>query len=223
MKLTQKTFAILKNFSSINQSLYVYAGNRLKTVSETKTIIAEANVQEMFPREFGVYDLNQFLGIVSLVDDPDLEYNDSHLTICGQNGAKSDYFYAEKNTFRIVPSLDPFELPDEYVTFDLTDSVVKSVMQAANVLQLPEIGIIGDGTNIHIKALNSKNRTTNTFSYEVGKTNKVFTALFKVENLKMMIGSYKVTLSKAKMAQFKSSDDTLKYTVVNEASSVFED
>jgi len=72
MKLTQKTFNLLKNFSSINQSLYAYTGNKLKTVSETKTVIAEAEVQEMFPREFGIYDLNQFLGIVSLLEEPDL-------------------------------------------------------------------------------------------------------------------------------------------------------
>lgn len=222
MKLTQKTFNLLKNFSSINQSLYVYPGNKLKTVSETKTVIAETEVQEMFPREYGIYDLNQFLGIVSLLEEPDLEFDTTHLTISGQNGAKSDYFYADKNTFRIIPSLEPFQLPDTYVSFSITDKVIKGVMQAANVLQLPEIAITGDGETISIKAVNNKNKTTNTFSYDLAKTDKKFNALFKVENLKMMIGSYEVTLSKQKMAQFKSIDGNLTYTVVNEATSEFE-
>jgi hypothetical protein len=222
MKLTQKTFNLLKNFSSINQSLYAYTGNKLKTVSETKTVIAEAEVQEMFPREFGIYDLNQFLGIVSLLEEPDLDFDTTYLTISGQNGAKSDYFYADKNTFRIIPSLEPFQLPDTYVSFSITDKVIKGVMQAANVLQLPEIAIVGDGETISIKAVNSKNKTTNTFCYDVGKTDKRFNALFKVENLKMMVGSYEVTLSKQKMAQFKSIDSSLTYTVVNEATSEFE-
>jgi len=223
MKLTSKTFSIMKNFSSINQSLYVFPGNRIKTVSETKTAIAEAEVQEMFPREFGIYDLNQFLGIVSLLEEPDIDFDTTNCTISGQNGAKSEYFYADKNTFRIVPSLEAFKLPDEYVSFSVTDKVIKGVMQAANVLQLPEIAIVGDGETISIKAVNSKNKTTNTFCYDVGKTTKTFNSIFKVENLKIMLGSYDVTLSKQKMAQFTSLDRNLTYTIVNEVSSTFED
>lgn len=225
MKLTQDAYQVMKNLSTINLSLYVFPGNKLKTVSENKTVIAEVELEDSFSKEFGIYDLNQFLGVVSLFDNPDLEFDTTHLVINGDNGAKSNYFYADKNTFRIVPSLDSFSLPDEYIKFNLSDKIIKGVMQAASVLQLPEIAIVGDGENISIKAINSGNKTTNTFSHDVGKTSKKFTVLFKTENLKMMLGSYEVTLSKQKIAQFKSTsrEKNLVYTIVSQATSSYED
>ena len=209
MKLTQDAYQVMKNLSTINLSLYVFPGNKLKTVSENKTVIAEVELQDSF----------------SLFDNPDLEFDTTHLVINGDNGARSNYFYADRNTFRIVPTLDKFSLPDEYIKFSLSDKIIKGVMQAASVLQLPEIAIVGDGENISIKAIHSGNKTTNTFSYNVGETSKTFTVLFKTENLKMMMGSYEVTLSKQKIAQFKSTsrDLNLVYTIVSQATSSYED
>ena len=222
MKLTPKTFSILKNFSSINQSLYVTQGNVLRTISEMKSVMAEVEVQEMFPRDFGIYDLNQFLGVVSLFEEPDLDFDTTFVRISGGQGASSSYFYADKATIRTMPPEKSFVLPDVVETFAVTDKVVKGVMQAANVLQLPEIAIVGDGTNITIEAINNKNSTSNSFRYEVGKTNKTFKMIFKVENIKMMMGGYNVTISSKKITQFKAVEGTLTYTIVNEASSTYE-
>ena len=222
MKLTPKTFSILKNFSSINQSLYVTQGNVLRTISEMKSVMAEVEVQEMFPRDFGIYDLNQFLGVVSLFEEPDLDFDTTFVRISGGQGASSSYFYADKATIRTMPPEKSFVLPDVVETFAVTDKVVKGVMQAANVLQLPEIAIVGDGTNITFEAINNKNSTSNSFRYEVGKTNKTFKMIFKVENIKMMMGGYNVTISSKKITQFKAVEGTLTYTIVNEASSTYE-
>jgi len=95
-------------------------------------------------------------------------------------------------------------------------------MQAANVLQLPEIAIVGDGTNITIEAVNSKNSTSNSFRYDVGKTSKSFKMIFKVENIKMMMGGYNVSISSKKITQFKAVEGTLTYTIVNEAASTYD-
>lgn len=222
MKLTQKTFSILKNFSSINQSLYVTKGNVLRTISEMKSIMAEVEVQEMFPRDFGIYDLNQFLGVVSLFEEPDLDFDTTYVNISGTQGASSSYFYADKATIRTMPPEKSFVLPDVVESFSVTDKVVKGVMQAANILQLPEIAIVGDGTDITIEAINSKNNTSNSFRYEVGKTSKSFKMIFKVENIKMMMGGYNVSISSKKITQFKAIDSTLTYTIVNEASSIYD-
>jgi len=222
MKLTPKTFSILKNFSSINQSLYVTQGNVLRTISEMKSVMAEVEVQEMFPRDFGIYDLNQFLGVVSLFEEPDLDFDTTFVRISGGQGASSNYFYADKATIRTMPPEKSFVLPDVVETFAVTDKVVKGVMQAANVLQLPEIAIVGDGTNITIEAINNKNSTSNSFRYEVGKTNKTFKMIFKVENIKMMMGGYNVSISSKKITQFKAVEGTLTYTIVNEASSTYD-
>ena len=110
MKLTQKTFSILKNFSSINQSLYVTKGNVLRTMSEMKSVMAEAEIQEMFPQDFGIYDLNQFLGVLSLFEEPDLDFDTSYVRIKGGQNASSNYFYADKATIRTMPPEKSFVL-----------------------------------------------------------------------------------------------------------------
>ncbi len=222
MKLTQKTHTMLKNYATINQSLFVSKGNVIKTISEMKSVMAEVEVQEMFPRDFGIYDLNQFLGVVSLFEEPDLDFDTTFVRIKGAENASSDYFYADKATIRTLPPENSFELPDVVETFTITDKVIKGVMQAANVLQLPQIGIIGDGSDIVIKALNSANNTSNSFQFNLGKTSKNFKMYFKTDNLKMMMGTYDVSISSKKITQFKMSEGNLTYTIVNEASSVYE-
>ena len=220
MKLSVKTIQVLKNFSSINQSIYFTQGNKIRTISPMKTIMAEASVQEMFPRDFGIYDLNQFLGVVSLFEEPDLDFDTHNLIIKDDNKAKSNYFYADKSMI-VIPPEKPLELPDEPIVFSLSDTFVKSILQAANVLQLPEIVVKGDGEKIQVTATNVKNTTANSFSYDVGYTDKVFDMIFKVENLKLLLGSYDVKISSKGISQFTSMDGNLIYTIVNEASSTY--
>lgn len=220
MKLSVKTFQLLKNFSSINQSIYFTQGNKIRTISPMKTIMAEAEVQEMFPRDFGIYDLNQFLGVLSLFEEPDLDFDTHYLTISSEDKAKSDYFYADKSMI-VVPPEKQLELPDTPINFTVSDKVIKGVLQAANVLQLPEIVVKGDGDNISIRAMNTKNTTSNSFHYNVGVTSKEFDMVFKVENLKLLLGSYDITISSKGISQFVSTDGNLSYTIVNEASSSF--
>ncbi len=220
MKITVKTFQVLKNFSSINQSIYFTQGNKIRTISPMKTIMAEAEVQEMFPRDFGIYDLNQFLGVLSLFEEPDLDFDTSYLTISSEDKAQSDYFYADKSMI-VVPPEKSLDLPDEPVSFIIGDKVLKSVQQAASVLQLPEIVVKGDGENITIRAMNTGNSTSNSFYYNVGRTDKKFSMIFKVENLKILLGSYNVTISSKAISKFESTDGNLKYMIVNESSSTY--
>lgn len=221
MKLTSKTFQVLKNFSSINQSIFITKGNKIRTISPMKTVMAEATVQEEFPRDFGIYDLNQFLGVSSLFEEPDLDFDTHYLTISSEEKAKSDYFYADKSMI-VVPPDKELELPDKPIEFTVSDKVVKGVLQAANVLQLPEIVVRGDGEEISIRAMNTKNTTTNSFHYTVGTTSKIFNMVFKVENLKLQLGSYNVTISSKGISKFQSTDGNLTYMIVNEASSTYE-
>ena len=54
MKLSDKTLSVLKNFSSINQSILFKEGNKLRTISVMKNILAEATINEEFSRDFGI-------------------------------------------------------------------------------------------------------------------------------------------------------------------------
>jgi hypothetical protein len=159
--------------------------------------------------------------VLSLFEEPDLDFDTSYLTINSEDKAQSDYFYADKSMI-VIPPDKQLELPDTPISFTISDSVLKRVQQAANVLQLPEVVVRGDGEEISFRAMNTKNSSSNSFHYKVGVTNKVFSMVFKVENLKLLLGSYDVNISSKGISQFKSTDGNLTYTIVNEASSSYE-
>ena len=75
MKLSDNTLNVLKNFAGINNSILVKEGNKLRTISVAKNILAEANITEEFPRDVAIYDLNQFLNGLGLHSDPDLDFS----------------------------------------------------------------------------------------------------------------------------------------------------
>jgi hypothetical protein len=220
MKLTQRTFQVLKNFSTINPTLSVCKGNVVRTVSQNKTVLAQANVQEEFPRDFAIYDLSEFLGVVSLFDEPDFDFDTYYVSISDDNKASSQYFYADKSMVTIPPDKS-VTLPDEHIKFSLGDKVLKHLLQAASVMGLPEICIQGDGDMIKVMANNTKNTTASNFSYEVGKTDQQFKVVFKVENLKLIAGTYDVSVSTQRLAQFTLTDGSLAYWIAMEGSSYF--
>ncbi len=220
MKITQRTFQILKNFSSINQTLCVNKGNKIRTVSTNKTIMAEATVQEEFPREFALYDLSEFLGVVSLFDNPDFDFDTYYVQITDDAKASSNYFYAEKSMVTVPPE-KMVQLPDQPIQFTLGDKVLKHVLQAAGVMKLPEIVVQGDGDIIRLVTTNTKNTTGHEFAYDVGKTDQRFKMVFNVDNLKLISGTYDVTISSKKMSKFTLSDGSMTYFIANEGSSYF--
>lgn len=220
MKLTQRTGQVLKNFSTINPTLSVNKGNVVRTVSQNKTVLAQANVQEEFPRDFAIYDLSEFLGVVSLFDEPDFDFDTYYVSISDDNKASSQYFYADKSMVTVPPD-KAVTLPDEPIKFSLGDKVLKHLLQAASVMSLPEICIQGDGDVIKVMANNTKNTTASNFSYEVGKTDQQFKVVFKVENLKLIAGTYDVSISTQRLAQFTLTDGSLTYWIAMEGSSYF--
>lgn len=220
MKLTQRTGQVLKNFSTINPTLSISKGNVVRTVSQNKTVLAQANVQEEFPRDFAIYDLSEFLGVVSLFDEPDFDFDTYYVSISDDNKASSQYFYADKSMVTVPPD-KAVTLPDEPIQFSLGDKVLKHLLQAASVMSLPEICIQGDGDVIKVLANNTKNTTASNFSYEVGKTDQQFKVVFKVENLKLIAGTYNVSISTQRLAQFTLTDGSLTYWIAMEGSSYF--
>ena len=220
MKLTQRTFQVLKNFSTVNPTLSVSKGNVIRTVSQNKTVLAQAMVQEEFPRDFAIYDLSEFLGVISLFNEPDFDFDTYYVSISDDNKASSQYFYADKSMVTVPPDKG-VELPDTPIKFVLGDKVLKHLLQAASVMSLPELCIQGDGDVIKVIANNTKNTTAHQFLYEVGKTSEQFKAVFKVENLKLIAGAYDVTISTQRLAQFTLTDGSLTYWIAMEGSSFF--
>lgn len=225
MKLSDKTIKVLKNFSSINQSMLFRTGSTVRTKNAQDTIAAQAVVDEMFPFEFGIYDLNQFLGVVSLFEDPEFDFQENHVTI-SSGDSSSNYYYTDKDMIVCPKNVTPeFQ---KALGFNLTEGDVKSLVQAASVMQLPNIIIESepDKQEIVITARDGKNPTSNNFTKKVGET--MLTTSFKyillVENIKLLPHSYDVSIisDPAMIVEFSSKYDKIKYWAPVEQSSQFD-
>ena len=220
MNLTDKTLTVLKNFAGINNSILVKEGNQLRTISVAKNILAEAEIEEDFPRQFGIYDLNQFLNGLSLHQDPDLDFTpDSYLSI-KEGKRRVKYFYADPQVI-IAPPEKEITLPSEDVHFQLESTSLEKLLKAAAVYQLPDFSVIGEAGVVKLVVRDKKNDTSNSFSVIVGETEKEFVFNFKVENIKIIPGAYDVVVSSKLLSKFTNDTYNLKYYIALEPDSTF--
>jgi hypothetical protein len=221
MKLSDKTLALLKNFAGINQSILVKQGSKLRTISIAKNILAEVEITEEFPRDFAIYDLNQFLNGLSLHQDPDLDFTENSYINIREGKRRVKYFYADPNVI-ISPPEKEIKLPSEDVCFQLETGALEKLVKAAAVYQLPDISAIGDAGVVRLVVRDKKNDTSNEYSIVVGETNQEFTFNFKVENIsKIVSGAYDVVVSSKLLSQFTNSAYNLKYYIALEPDSIF--
>jgi hypothetical protein len=220
MKLSDNTLALLKNFAGINNSILVKQGNRLRTISVAKNILAEAEITEEFPRDFAIYDLNQFLNGLSLHQDPDLDFvEESYLSI-KEGKRRVKYFFADPNVI-ISPPEKEIKLPSEDVCFQLDSVTLEKLLKAAAVYQLPDLSAVGEAGVVKLVVRDKKNDTSNEYSIVVGETDAEFTFNFKVENIKIIPGAYDVVVSSKLLSQFTNSKYNLKYYIALEPDSTF--
>ena len=214
MNISDNTLSVLKNFSGINQNLAVKSGNKIRTISPHKTVMAVAQVEDKFDSPFAIYDLNQFLSAVSLFEKPNFVFEDSNVVVA--NGKSSiRYFYADESMVMSAPERD-IELPDTLVEFKLSVNDLKSTMQAASVLQAPNWSVVGNGSIIEIVVGDVKNSTSNNYRVTVGATSEEFEVVFKVDNLKMMQRDYNVAVSSKGISHFTTEKGDLQYFVATE-------
>jgi ribosomal protein L28 len=218
MKLSKETVALIKNFAGINSNLLLKSGNKLATISAQKNVMADATVTETFP-DFGIYDLNEFLGAMSLFDDPELEFTDKFVSI-KQGGSNIKFFAADASVLTAPQKAITF--PEAEINFTVTANILNMIHKTASVLRAADVSIVGDGSKITAVVGDKKNATGNSFSEPVGQTDKTFKVNLKVENLKMLPGEYEVSISSKKISRFKSPSSDLVYYVAVEADSTFD-
>jgi hypothetical protein len=221
MKLSENTLLILKNFAGINQSILVNKGTQLRTISVAKNILAEANIVEIFERDFAIYDLNQFLNGLGLHKNPDLDFSENSYLSIREGKMRSKYFFADPNVI-ISPPDKEIKLPSQDVCFKLDSGILEKMMKASAVYQLPDLSAVGEAGVVKLVVRDKKNDTSNDFSIVVGETDSIFTFNFKVENIKILPGSYEVVISQKLLSQFTSTDRDLKYYIAMEPDSIFE-
>jgi hypothetical protein len=180
--------------------------------------MSDTVVAESFPADFGIYDLNEFLGAMSLFNDPDLDFSDKYVTI-KEGGASIKYFAAEIGNL-VVPQ-KAIVFPEAEIEFTMTATMLNMIQKTSSVLRATDLQIVGDGSKMVIQVGDKKNATGNTYNAQVGSTDKEFKVNLKVENLKMLPGDYLVSISSKKISRFKATSSELVYYVAVEADSVF--
>ena len=220
MKLSESTVSLLKNFSSINQSILFKEGQKLRSISVMKNILVEANVSEEFPKDFGIYDLNQFLNGLSLHSSPDLDFDNEQYVVIKEGRSRSKYFFADPSVI-VAPPEKEITLPTEDVCFQLTSQQLEKLKKAASVYQLPDISVIGENGVIKLVARDKKNDTSNDFSIVVGETDTEFVFNFKEENLKIVPGNYDVVVSEKLLSRFQNQNIDVTYYIALEPDSTF--
>lgn len=220
MKLSDKTLTLLKNFSSINQSILFKEGNKLRTISVMKNILAEATITEEFPKDFGIYDLNQFLNGLALHQQPELDFENEKYAVIREGKMRSKYFFSDPSVIVTPPDKD-IVLPSEDVCFELNTQQLDKLLKAASVYQLSDLSAVGEAGVVKLVVRDKKNDTSNDFSIVVGETNSDFVFNFKVENIKILPGTYEVVISQKLLSRFKNTGFDVTYYIALEPDSTF--
>lgn len=223
VKLSKHTIDILKNFAAINSGITVNEGNTLSTLSSTKNIMAEAKVDETFGKKFSIWDLNKFLGTISLFSDPELSFEDGYVTITsGKSSIR--YYYCDP---KLVTSTNKkITMPSVVVEFDLPSNLFSQVLKAASVLQVGQLCVRSsdDGDRIELSAIDKSDVTSNFYSVDVGEnTSKAaFEFIFDVENLKILNGDYTVKISEKVVSSFVNKNEPITYWIALNTNSTYE-
>jgi len=222
MELTDNTLSVLKNFSGINQNLLIKEGNQIKTISEAKNILAAATVTESFPQSFGIYDLNEFIGVIGLVNDPSLRFDDESVTVSDASGrSKVRYFFSPEETLT-TPKKD-INMPDAEVKFTLDSDTLNKIKRAASTLGHDEMSVsVRDGV-LTLSVVENQNSTSNAFSIDVDGefSNENFNFIMSIANLKMIPGDYAVEMSSKFISRFAHKEMNVQYWIALEKTSTF--
>ena len=220
MKLNTNTLNILKNFSEINTNILIKPGSELSTISTMRNIFAKATITESFESEFAIYDLNEFLSVVSSLNKPELSLEDKFMTIASEGSrSKAKYFYSDPSV--IVAPTKEVNMPEADVTFSLSESNLIELKKMAAILKTPDLALVGEkGGNTILKICDKKNDTANTFDIVVGENATAdYTFYFKVENMKMLSGDYDVSVSSKSISYFKNTKLPIEYWIALEPDS----
>ena len=222
MELNEDTLQILKNFASINSNMVFDEGNTIKTISEAKNILSEATISESFPQKFGVYDLNEFLGVLGLVDKPSLRFEKDYSTINDSTGrSKVKYFFSD--TEMLTTPSKTITMPEADVTFSLDADTLGKIRRAAGALGHKELKVEPSGGAVSLTVTSTENSTANTFSIDVDGNANVdkYNFIFNISNLKMLSGDYNVEISKKLISKFTNSQSNVSYWIALEKTSTY--
>jgi len=226
MKLSPNTMNILKNFAGINEGIYVKAGNVIETISKQKNILAKAELTDTFDSSFGIHDLNNFLGTLTLSRDaqPEIEIEEKNIVIKGLGGRSSTkYRKASKETI-LVPPDKTISMENAEIKFSLDAPDLEWISRVASALGSPNIAFVSDGDSLYIETFDAKDDSSHVNSTKINDsgTGVKYRMVFATENLRFVPGAYEVTVASKGIGHFKNTAMSVEYWVTTETGSKYE-
>ena len=223
MNISNETIDVLKNFAAINPNIVINPGQVLKTISEAKNIMAIADIQEDFPQSFGIYDLNEFLSVISLIESPDIDFDSKFATI--KSSTSSVKYYFSEPEILTTPQKD-ITMPECEFGVSITEEQLSQLKKAAAVLGHSELVLSGNDGNIIATISDEKDATANTFSFALDSDNECendFNFVINIANLKLLPGDYFVSISSKLISNWTNVSRTapINYFIALEKSSEF--
>lgn len=218
MKISKETINVLTNYATINSNLYIREGNLLSTVSPFGNIFSTVTLEDEFPADFGIYDISDFLKIVNIFEDPDLEFDSKYVSITS-NGSAVKYFGAAKEVLHTTDK--KIVMPSEEVKFKLPVDKLNMLFKAASALKATNLYVRSEDGKIKILVVDKKSETNNEFQYTVGDTELDFNFNVNIESLKIIPTDYTVSISSKRLIKFASDASDLVYYIACENDSTF--
>ena len=222
MKLSNYTTSVLKNFATINQNLVIKEGNTISTMSAMKNIVAKAEVEETFPQEVAIYDLNEFLAAMSLFTNPILDFEENHVMIREENNTSNSlkYFYSDPSVVTSPTKL--ITMPSNEVKFTMSNEELSKLKKAAGVIGAPDMVLQKNGSGSSLTVKDKKNDTANNYSLDIDTNGDgEFNFYFKVENMKLLDGTYDVEISSKNISHYKNKSSDIEYWIALEPESTY--
>ena len=222
MKLSSNTTSVLKNFATINQNLVIKEGNTITTMSAMKNIVAKAEVEETFPMEVAIYDLNEFLGALSLFTSPVLDFDDSYVMISEETKptTKMKYFYSDPSV--VTSPSKMITMPSNEVKFTMSNEDLSKLKRAAGAIGAPDMVLEKNSSGSSLTVKDKKNDTANNYSLDVDTDSEgQFNFFFKVENMKLLDGTYDVEISSKNISHYANKSTDVEYWIALEPESTY--
>ena len=219
MKLSKQTLEILKNFGSINQSILFKSGQKQSTISSAKTTLAIAEFEESFPESFAIYDLNQFIGIISLFNDPEIEIDGKYVSIKSE---KQEVRYRTCEPTLVASLSKEPTFPKVDISFEMSKEILGKISNAISMLKSEHIAFEGNGSEIVVCTHSIDDSTSSVASFTIGETTEIFTLIFKYDMLKLMQGDYFIQISKQKLTKWINKNNNVSYMIPASKNSTFE-
>ena len=215
--LSKKTLDVLKNFASINSSIVFRKGSTVRTISNAENILAKYTAEEVFPVDFAIYDLSQFLSGITLFSDPQLEFDNNDFVSIRGGGRSAKYYFSDPEiTLKSAPEKN-VKFPGADIQFNITGDELVSLQKASAVYSLPDLTFDTTGDAIKLILRDKENDTSNTYEQSTsGDFTGKYSLDVKIENIRLLPGDYTVKISKHLISEWTNQTTDLTYYIALE-------